>query len=142
MTGQIPQFSPLGGGLDLVTPAISKKPGTVIGAMNYEPTPQGYRRIGGFERYDGQPKPSEQTYWILDFTIGIMEPLSGALITGVTSGAIGTLIAIVLTGGSWVGGDAAGYFVIRLHTGIFQAAEDITISQPVAFTLGFSAGFR
>lgn len=46
------------GGLDLVTPAIALRPGTAIASLNYEPVPAGYRRIDGYERFDGRPSPS------------------------------------------------------------------------------------
>ncbi len=134
----------LEGGLDLVNPQIGMAPGRLTAGLNYEPSDRGpgYHRIDGFERFSGLPKPSEQTYWILTFTGGIMEPLLGTTVTGVVSLAVGCVVAIVLTSGSWAGNDAAGYFVIRLHTGTFQAAENISVSQPVSFTSGFSSGFN
>lgn len=49
----------LRGGLNLVTPAVAIAPGQCTAAMNYEPDTMGYRRIGGYERYDGQPAPSD-----------------------------------------------------------------------------------
>ncbi len=49
----------LGGGLDLITPAIALKPGLVIGASNYEPDPNGYRRLEGFERFSGRTSPTD-----------------------------------------------------------------------------------
>ena len=50
----------LGGGLDLTTPQTlrSKHPGSLIAALNYEDRKEGYRRIDGFERFDGRPTPS------------------------------------------------------------------------------------
>ena len=132
------------GGLDLVTPAIKMPPGRMTAGVNYEPSSDGpgYHRIDGHERFDGQPKPSEQTYWILNFTAGTDEPQLGRIVTGALSGAVGSIVSIILTSGSWAGDDAAGYFVIRLHTGTFQAAESITLSEPIAFTSGFSSGFN
>lgn len=56
--GQNTPFFPLGGGLDLVTPAIAVKPGRVLSSLNYEPAPAGYRRMVGYERFDGRPAPS------------------------------------------------------------------------------------
>ena len=45
---------PDGRGLDLVTPSLQKSPGRCIDALNYEPTTVGgYRRINGYERFDG-----------------------------------------------------------------------------------------
>ncbi|MCV0395478.1 MAG: hypothetical protein K5872_22280 [Rhizobiaceae bacterium] len=49
----------LRGGLDLVTPPVAMDPGKCIAALNYEPEADGYRRIGGYERFDGRPRPSE-----------------------------------------------------------------------------------
>ena len=49
------------GGLDLVSPQLtrSKRAGFVIGAMNYEAREEGYRRIDGYERFDGRQSPSD-----------------------------------------------------------------------------------
>ena len=53
------EFFPLGGGLDLLTPAIAIKPGMCIGAQNFEPEISGgYKRYAGHERYDGRTSPS------------------------------------------------------------------------------------
>lgn len=49
----------LQGGLNLVTPPASMPPGFVTAAINYEPDAAGYRRMDGYERFDGQPAPSE-----------------------------------------------------------------------------------
>lgn len=48
----------LQGGLDLVTPPMAVPAGRAVAAMNYEPEARGYRRIGGYERFDGRPSPS------------------------------------------------------------------------------------
>jgi hypothetical protein len=58
MVQQTPYF-PLGGGLDLITPAIAQKPGSAIGALNYEPASNGYRRVEGYERFDGRTSPTD-----------------------------------------------------------------------------------
>lgn len=49
----------LRGGLNLVTPPLAIPAGQAIAALNYEPDVSGYRSHGGYERYDGQPAPSE-----------------------------------------------------------------------------------
>ena len=47
----IPDYYPLGGGLDLLTPAISMPLGKVISGQNYEPEiGGGYRRLDGYGR--------------------------------------------------------------------------------------------
>lgn len=48
------------GGLDRITPSIEANPGSCHYLNNYECDTRGrYRRIRGYERYDGQPKPSD-----------------------------------------------------------------------------------
>jgi hypothetical protein len=53
------KYYPLGGGLDVVTPGIMAKPGTARASLNYEADQTGYRRIIGYERYDGHPSPTD-----------------------------------------------------------------------------------
>lgn len=48
----------LQGGLDLATPPVAAKAGQVIAAVNYEPDVEGYRRLVGYERFDGRTSPS------------------------------------------------------------------------------------
>lgn len=55
------QFFPMRGGLDQETPAVALPPGRVIAAVNHESCPSGYRRIDGYERFDGRPAPSAAT---------------------------------------------------------------------------------
>ena len=52
----------LNGGLDEVTPPFELKPGVCRKMLNFEQSVfGGYRRIGGYERLDGQQKPSAAT---------------------------------------------------------------------------------
>ena len=56
-------YFPLGGGLDIVTPALNVAPGMALSLSNYEPWFNGgYRRVYGYEVFDGHPRPSEQTF--------------------------------------------------------------------------------
>ena len=50
----------LRGGLDYTSPRnmVYRKPGILIDCANYEALAEGYRRIDGYERYDGRPAPS------------------------------------------------------------------------------------
>jgi hypothetical protein len=48
----------------------------------------------------------------ITFTTGTVEFTVGQVVTG-ASGATGTIVAVVVSSGSWAGGDAAGYLVIR-----------------------------
>ena len=57
------------GGLDLESPILSVKPGSCLTAVNYETGPLGgYRRIDGYERYNGMARPSDATYYYCAFT--------------------------------------------------------------------------
>lgn len=53
------QFYPLGGGLDITTAAIAARAGTARAALNYESDVTGYRRLFGYERYDGRTSPTD-----------------------------------------------------------------------------------
>ena len=117
------------GGMDLVTPAIAAVPGRVIGGLNYDPEVSGYRRTFGYERYDGQPRPSDASYWVLNFDAGTAAITEGQTVTGATSGATGkALIDAVITSGSYVGTDAAGYLVLTIVSGTFVDDEDLQVS--------------
>lgn len=92
------------GGLDLVTPAVAMPSGHCIAAMNYEPLMEGYGRIGGYERFDGRPRPHLATYWMQRFADGLTEPAVGDTVTG-PSGS-GIVLAAPIIEGEW-GTDAA-----------------------------------
>lgn len=112
----IPDHFELVGGLDLETPAISKKPGKAIDAQNYEPVISGgYRRINGYERFDGHASPTAASYYILTVTV-IGTIAVGNTITGAVSGA--TVKVLGVSGSTVVGG--------RL-TGAFTSGEGLTI---------------
>jgi len=57
----------LDGGLDLVTPKLLVEPGRLVDCLNYECADQvGYKKMDGFERYDGGITPSVATgYYFL-----------------------------------------------------------------------------
>lgn len=121
-------YTALEGGLDLVSRPITKPPGRAIAALNYEPGPTGYSRIDGFERFDGQPKPSEASYWVLNFDVGRDEISEGDTVDGFTSGAAGVaLIDAVVESGSYDDNDAAGYLVLTGVSGTFQNSEVLKV---------------
>lgn len=113
----------------LTDPALSIPPGSLLYGKNYEVYPEGgYRRVDGFERFDGRLKPSESIYYILEFDNGQVEGLEGEPVRGATSGATATLIAdTVVESGSFDGDDAAGYMAIAILTGTFQIGENIIV---------------
>ncbi|MHC4521116.1 MAG: hypothetical protein ACYTAS_21185, partial [Planctomycetota bacterium] len=119
----------LDGGLDIVTDPATLKPGFAISAKNYEPDDEGgYRRLGGYERFDGHPSPSEESYWVLGFDQGTgTEPTALQSVNGGTSGAQGVVDVVVTESGTW-GVDAAGYIVLnQLQSGPFQNNEILDV---------------
>jgi hypothetical protein len=124
------KYFPFKGGEVLTDPALSQQPGSLLFGKNYEVYPEGgYRRIDGFERFDGRTKPSESLYWILEFETGSTAAVDTDTITGATSGATAELIAdAVVESGSYAGGDAVGYMAVALLTGTFTVGENIQVS--------------
>jgi hypothetical protein len=124
------KYFPFMGGEILTDPALSQPPGSLLFGKNYEVYPEGgYRRIDGFERYDGRTKPSESIYWILEFETGTTATVDTNVITGATSGAVAELIVdSVVDSGSYAGNDAIGYMAVALLTGTFQVGENIQVS--------------
>jgi hypothetical protein len=109
-------YFPMKGGLDLVTAPIELPPGKVIDSVNYEPAPvHGYRRINGFERFDGRPAPSVATYWVMTITLTALINV-GDTITGVTSAATGKVLGIY-----------SGTYVLGRVTGTFVSGETLNV---------------
>lgn len=73
MLPQVPvkvEYTAFNGGIDTTTPPLNVPPGMCRRAQNYEQDLNGgYRRIDGYERFDGRPKPSDALYSILTCTI-------------------------------------------------------------------------
>jgi len=124
------RYFPFEGGEILTDPALSQSPGSLLYGKNYEVYPEGgYRRIDGYERFDGRTKPSESLYWILEFNAGTTATVDTNVITGATSSATGELIVdSVVESGSYAGNDAVGYMVVALLTGTFAVGENIQVS--------------
>ena len=123
------KFFPARGGLDLITPAIEKDPGSLIACENYEAHPRGYSRTDGYERFDGQQKPSTASYWALNFDAGTATISEGDTVTGATSGATGlAIIDAVVESGSYGGSNADGYLVLMNVSGTSQGDENLQVS--------------
>lgn len=131
------QIVQLVGGLDLVTPAVAIPVGRVIAALNYESEARGYRRVTGYERLDGRPKPSAANYWVLPFDAGSTEIAVDDVVTGGTSSATGIVLAVTVDSGTWAGNDAAGDVILYNMTGTFQDNENLQVS---ASTVAVAAG--
>ena len=82
------------GGLDLNTPYLERSPGTLLNVLNYEPDPDGgYRRMPGYERYDGRPSPTDATVIVIQVDALIdPAPTLGDTITGTDSGSTGVFL--------------------------------------------------
>jgi len=114
----------LRGGMDLVTPPIERKGGNAIGGYNYEPRPEGYRLIAGFERWDGSGLPSEAVYHVMQFENGTVAFAAGDVVTGAASGASCELLQDpVVLSGDYTTANAAGYIVVGALSGAFEDGE-------------------
>lgn len=123
-------YVPMIGGEDLVSSALAVSPGTAELTYNYELDVGGrFRRIDGYEAFDGRPKPSEASYWLLNFDTGTAEIAVGNTITGLSSAKTGEVLSITLTSGSWAGGNAAGQMVLFNVTGVgtFTNNEELKV---------------
>lgn len=135
-------YFPLEGGENLVDAALSIKKGQLRYSSNYEPADSnGYRRIDGYERFDGRTKPSETVVWTIPFDAGSLEPVVGARVTGVTSGATGVLCGYTLQSGTWATLDAAGYVAVTALNGLFLGNEEMVFTT-AGFDSGFTTGFN
>lgn len=109
------------GGLDLVSPALSRDPGSCFSAQNYEPSSTGgYRRVNGFERSDGHTAPTGAAYWLISLTI------SGAIavgntVTGATSAATGRVLQV----------NGTTQLVLARVSGTFVSGENLTVAAVV-----------
>ena len=102
------------GGLDLLTPTLSLKPGVLRDSLNYEVSVTGgYTRIAGYERFDGRPNPSDAAFAAITLSaVGTI--VAGDAINGQTSGATGVVIAV----------DGLVVYYTK-STGTFQVAENV-----------------
>lgn len=81
---------PLAGGLDLKSPRMLVEPGRLVDCVNYECTDiDGYKRIDGFERYDGGPSPSTTRYWSA-LTTSVFDPTRDGFRPGEFGWLVGT----------------------------------------------------
>jgi hypothetical protein len=73
------KYYPLNGGENLSQPAIAIEPGELLSSSNYEcVTTGGYRRIDGFERFDGQPSPSSLIETVdIEAARALIQPVPG-----------------------------------------------------------------
>jgi hypothetical protein len=137
-------FFGLGGGMDLITPAVQLPPGRVIAALNYEPIGAGYRRLRGFERFDGQAAPSDVTgYSVLHFTSGdtdLSSVVAGAFLWGAGTSWRGRAIAApVITSGSAAAGTAVGYIGVSTVSAAPTPSGNLRVGPPTGMNAQFGA---
>ncbi len=106
------KFFAFNGGLDLVTPPVEMTNGALRSASNVEiGINGGYARLGGYERFSGQLKPSAATYAILSCTITGTVAINDVL-TDNAGTSFGTVIAL-----------PAGQAVLTKITGTFSTGN-------------------
>jgi hypothetical protein len=104
----------LEGGLDLVTPTLSLKPGVARDGLNFEVSVTGgYSRIAGTERFDGQTSPNSVSYGVITLNTNTGASV-GSTITNGTSTAV---VAFLPDGQS---------IVFTKNTGNFNTGDTIT----------------
>lgn len=107
----------LKGGLDQVTPTLGLKPGFAKEAVNFEcAVTGGYSRVSGYERYDGQSKPSNAVYSAVTLATFTNTPSVGEAITGTPSGATGVVVGV-----------GASYVAMTKVSGVFAVADALTV---------------
>lgn len=140
-------YTPLKGGMDLITPALSVSPGAVIASLNYEPTSSGYRRLRGYERFDGQTPPSEAICYRFNFDDGgtgliiNQTPASTNLQTPSDGFSGATAAEAVLTSGAWGTSTAVGYILVFVPPEkLANWVDNIEIKDPFFATIGYLVG--
>ena len=122
---------PMEGGLDLVTPTMSLKPGVARDAINFEVSiTGGYTRIAGYERYDGRANPSDATYMGLTLTT-VSGIVVGDTITNNAGTVTGKVIAVDATTNS---------VYYTLPVGTFAVSDTIKVGPTVIGTVTAIAG--
>ena len=140
-------YFPFEGGVNMVDPSLSLEPGELVAADNFEIDIRGrYRRMDGYERFDGQTLPSQITFYRIPFTVGTARdsvfdsafstafdmqiPSTGDLVKGATSEAIGSILQVSIedvTGDSsarsFSGSAAEAYVYFAVTSGTLQDGE-------------------
>ena len=126
------QRFPIGGGLDVVSPANDVRPGRALAMANFEPYfSDGYRRCHGFERYDGRPQPHLQTFvgFSVDTVAGLVAGTT--ILTGDSSGETGLVVdfdvetlsvALTKLSGSLIDGES-------FNSGAYNMTNSVVLNQ-------------
>lgn len=112
------------GGLDLLTPSLSLRPGALRSVLNFEVAQDGgYARIQGYERYDGRAAPSDATFVIVQVSSFVNVPAVGTAISQAGSGATGTVAAVSNVAGAY-------YMAVTQVVGTFNSTGVVSSSGP------------
>lgn len=113
----------LEGGLDLITPTLSVRPGVAREALNFEVSETGgYRRIAGYERFDGRPSPADARYNVISVaSVAGINP-DDTIDNG--SGATGVVVKV-----------NGLQIVYTKAVGNFSVSDSISIGGPVLTTV-------
>ena len=142
-------YFPFEGGVNMVDPSLSLEPGELVAADNFEIDIRGrYRRIDGYERFDGHILPSDITYYRIPFTTGYSRdsvfdmafstafdmqiPSVGDMVKGETSGAVGSILNVSIED---ITGDSESGSFSRL------SAFSTAFSDAFYFTEGNAEGY-
>lgn len=106
-------YYPFKGGLDLMDPPMSVPPGALVGCQNFEPAIRGgYRRVDGYERFDGHSSPSDATFVTLKLNTVAGIAVSSTATQGAVSGKVAyvdaanlAVVVVGVTGGAYVFGN-------------------------------------
>lgn len=127
----VPETIQLVGGWYTLGSALIAPPGTVRDSQNFEAVPDrtgGYALIGGYERFDGQPKPSAASFSIVQLLSFTNLPTVGQTLTGGTSGATGVIVAI-----------GVNFLVLTKVSAAFDDNEPVTVgATPIGTTTTIS----
>ena len=160
-------YFPFEGGVNMVDPSLSLEPGELVAANNFEIDIRGrYRRMDGYERFDGQTLPSQITFYRIPFTAGhardsvfdmafstafdMQIPSVGDLVKGTSSGAIGSVLSVSvedITGddaaGTFPTSDAEGYVYFTVVSGTLQDGETMYfLNNDSAFGSAFNVEYK
>ena len=135
-------YFPFEGGVNMVDPSLSLEPGELVAADNFEIDIRGrYRRMDGYERFDGQVLPSEVVFYRIPFTLGTARD-------SVFNSAFSTAfdMQIPSTGdsaaGSFSGSDAEGYVYFTVTSGTLEDGETMYfLNKDSAFGSAFNVEY-
>lgn len=126
-------------GLDLVSPPLLAESGALIGCLNYETTGDaGYRRIDGYERYDGFPDGGVANFLVVELQADVPSDqpqlVAGSVLSYLVSGGTESVIGVVVDVDSTTINYVAFRRTVTIHDG-----DKIAVTTPSGFTFQFTA---